>query len=85
LSPLKIRERTDKIKIIRLLFAIMLVFLPVEYCKGADSFSSSESLKQVYVVNYPLKYFTERIAQDKVAVLFPAPTDKDPAFWMPDT
>ncbi|MDY6857301.1 MAG: hypothetical protein SWO11_21880 [Thermodesulfobacteriota bacterium] len=28
--------------------------------------------------------FTERIAQDKVSVLFPAPYDEDPAFWMPD-
>jgi zinc transport system substrate-binding protein len=39
----------------------------------------------VYVVNYPLKYFTQRIAGDHVQVVFPAPPDEDPAFWKPDT
>jgi len=38
----------------------------------------------VYVVNYPLKYFTQRIAGDHVQVVFPAPPDEDPAFWKPD-
>lgn len=38
----------------------------------------------VYVVNYPLKYFVERIAWEHVTVVFPAPADEDPAFWMPD-
>ena len=38
----------------------------------------------VYVVNYPLKYFAERIGQAHVNVVFPAPADIDPAFWMPD-
>jgi zinc transport system substrate-binding protein len=37
----------------------------------------------VYVVNYPLKYFSERIGGDRVAVRFPAPPDVDPAFWNP--
>ena len=38
----------------------------------------------VYVVNYPLKYFAERIAGDHVRVVFPAPPDCDPAYWVPD-
>jgi zinc transport system substrate-binding protein len=38
----------------------------------------------VYVVNYPLKYFAERIGGPHVAVHFPAPPDEDPAYWMPD-
>lgn len=38
----------------------------------------------VYVVNYPLKYFAERIAGDHAKVVFPAPADEDPAYWMPD-
>lgn len=38
----------------------------------------------VYTVNYPLKYFAERIGGDAVAVTFPAPGDGDPAYWMPD-
>ena len=38
----------------------------------------------VYVVNYPLKYFAERIAGDHARVVFPAPPDCDPAYWVPD-
>ena len=38
----------------------------------------------VYVVNYPLKYFTQRIAGNHMQVVFPAPPDEDPAFWKPD-
>jgi ABC-type Zn uptake system ZnuABC Zn-binding protein ZnuA len=38
----------------------------------------------VYVVNYPLYYFTERVAGNHVEVAFPAPSDVDPAFWKPD-
>lgn len=41
------------------------------------------SLPQVYVANYPLKYFTERLAGQEVDVVFPAPKDQDPAFWQP--
>jgi zinc transport system substrate-binding protein len=38
----------------------------------------------VYVVNYPLQYFAERIGQAHVNVVFPAPADIDPAYWMPN-
>lgn len=38
---------------------------------------------KICVVNYPLKYFAERIGSDRVAVDFPAPSDGDPAFWTP--
>ena len=44
---------------------------------GADRLS-------VYVVNYPLKYFAERIAGEHATVILPVPAGKDPAFWMPD-
>ena len=37
----------------------------------------------VYVTNYPLKYFAERIGGEQVEVHFPAPPDEDPAYWMP--
>ena len=37
----------------------------------------------VYVVNYPLQYFAERIGGPDVRVVFPAPADGDPAFWKP--
>ena len=38
----------------------------------------------VYVVNYPLHYFAERIGGEQVNVVFPAPAGEDPAFWKPD-
>jgi len=38
----------------------------------------------IYVVNYPLKYFAERIGGDQVKVVFPAPADVDPAYWHPN-
>ena len=38
----------------------------------------------IYTVNYPLAYFAERIGGDLVEVVFPAPADKDPAYWSPD-
>ncbi len=37
----------------------------------------------IYTVNYPLKYFAERIGGDHVHVVFPAPPDEDPAYWRP--
>jgi putative ABC transport system permease protein len=39
---------------------------------------------RVAVVNYPLWYFTRRIAGDHVEMVFPIPRDEDPAFWKPD-
>ena len=38
----------------------------------------------VYVVNYPLQYFAERIGGEDVNISFPAPADVDPAYWSPD-
>ncbi len=38
----------------------------------------------IYTVNYPLKYFAERIAGEYAKVIFPAPKDGDPAYWIPD-
>lgn len=37
----------------------------------------------VYVVNYPLKYFAERIGNELVQVELPVPPGVDPAFWRP--
>ena len=46
--------------------------------------TESDAKSTVYVVNYPLQYFTERIGAEHVDVVFPAPADEDPAFWQPD-
>lgn len=48
------------------------------------AWAQSQAQPRVYVVNYPLQYFAERIAGDRVSVVFPAPPDEDPAFWKPD-
>jgi putative ABC transport system permease protein len=44
---------------------------------------ANDGKKQVAVVNYPLQYFTKRIAGDRVDIFFPVPQDEDPAFWKP--
>jgi ABC-type Zn uptake system ZnuABC Zn-binding protein ZnuA len=40
--------------------------------------------RRVAVVNYPLWYFTKRIAGAHVEIVFPIPRQEDPAFWKPD-
>jgi zinc transport system substrate-binding protein len=70
-------------------FALFLPLLLLAACKPApdvpDAASSAKSGKpQVYVANYPLKYFVERIGGDAIEVKFPAPGDEDPVFWQPD-
>ncbi len=68
-------------KIVGLLCTIIVVVcLPFISIAGSDP----SSKLTIYVVNYPLKYFAERIAGDKATVLFPAPSEGDPAYWMPD-
>ncbi|QSA98996.1 zinc ABC transporter substrate-binding protein [Methylococcus sp. EFPC2] len=39
---------------------------------------------KVFVSNYPLAYFAERIGGHRVAVSLPVPAGEDPAFWRPD-
>ncbi len=48
-----------------------------------DERSKSSGVPTVYVVNYPLEYFAERIGGDLVNVVLPAPADGDPAYWKP--
>ena len=49
-----------------------------------DSHADQSKLK-IFTVNYPLQYFAMRIAGPHATVVFPAPPDIDPAYWMPDT
>jgi zinc transport system substrate-binding protein len=44
---------------------------------------ASTAKLQIYVVNYPLQYFAQRIGGDQVRVEFPVPSAKDPAFFSP--
>jgi len=63
----------------RCIFAVMGCLLAL----SSPSLRAAEPLT-VYTVNYPLQYFTQRIAGDHARVVFPAPADVDPAFWMPE-
>jgi len=78
----KIQSPKSKIGTV-LFFTASAIFVIFAAISTAGS-SASDKLT-VYVVNYPLKYFAERIAGDHAKVVFPAPADVDPAFWMPDT
>ena len=42
-----------------------------------------DSRPLIYVTNYPLQYFAQRIGWDQVQVELPVPGDIDPAFWEP--
>jgi len=53
-------------------------------CSLYSNIGLTADVLKVAVVNYPLKYFTERIAGDAVDIIFPVPKNVDPAFWMPD-
>ena len=66
-------ERKTVILIISITFAL----LSIQKSLAAEQLT-------VYVVNYPLKYFDERIGGEYVDVVFPVPPDVDPVFWTPD-
>ena len=59
-------------------FALCLAFLFM----GA-TVNAADDLLNVYVVNYPLKYFAEQIGSLHVTVTLPAPADTDPVYWTP--
>jgi len=65
------------------LFRIMVVGVSSLFLFSSFGEAAKGKLS-VYVVNYPLHYFAERIGGKSVEVSFPAPRNLDPAFWMPD-
>ncbi len=52
--------------------------------KSAPAIPGESAPLSVYVVNYPLAYFAERIGGEHAAVVLPVPADVDPADWTPD-
>ena len=58
------------------IFLLLITFIP--------SLTLAGDKLTIYTVNYPLKYFAERIAGEHATVVFPAPADVDPAYWMPE-
>jgi zinc transport system substrate-binding protein len=57
---------------------------PADREPAASGPATGDRPLSVAVVNYPLAYFVERIGEADVEVLFPAPTDADPAYWSPE-
>jgi zinc transport system substrate-binding protein len=78
--------------IIRKVFFVVLISASVcclfscrEEPEREEQESEQAGKPKVYVVNYPLQYFADRIGGDLVDVRFPAPADEDPAYWQPDS
>jgi zinc transport system substrate-binding protein len=74
----------------RSLAALLFALVLIAGCAGTEDAETPGVLEReddgkllVYVVNYPLQYFAERIGGELVRVEFPAPADEDPAFWAP--
>ena len=69
-----------------LLFTLVLIVM-MNGCNESKEQTQTETRtsKEVYTVNYPIYYFTQRMAPKNVRVIFPVPNDVDPAFWQPDT
>jgi zinc transport system substrate-binding protein len=68
---------------IRLVPVLSLATLLFVSCSDQSSSpSSSSQAKGIFVSNYPLAYFAERLAGNAAPVIFPE-IDGDPAFWKP--
>jgi zinc transport system substrate-binding protein len=67
--------------------AILFVLFVLTSCGSKEKKDSSEenslNSKTLAVTNYPLYFFTQKIAGDEFNVLFPVPQDEDPAFFEP--
>jgi zinc transport system substrate-binding protein len=65
---------------------IVLGLMIILFCHLSLSPVGAEksNILNIYVVNYPLKYFAKRVAGEHAKVVFPAPPDADPAYWTPD-
>jgi len=59
-------------------------YITLLFVLASASLSIAADKLSIYTVNYPLAYFAERIGDDQVEVVLPAPADVDPAYWMPD-
>ena len=67
--------------------ATFLILLVISSCGSSDKKDKSDersvNSRTLAVTNYPLYFFTQKIAGDEVDILFPVPQDEDPAFFEP--
>jgi zinc transport system substrate-binding protein len=61
-----------------------MAMIPFAASQGLCGRNQKPDLLSIYVVNYPLKYFAQRIGGDYVEVVLPVPAGTDPAYWIPD-
>jgi zinc transport system substrate-binding protein len=66
------------------LCSVWIVTVLAAFPHWANGGNAKSEILTIYVVNYPLKYFAERIAGGHAKVEFPCPSDEDPAYWKPD-
>ncbi len=67
-------------------FIIISIVLGLSACNApAEQASSAEESKKgvVYVSNYPLYFFAQRIGGEKIDIHFPTASAGDPAYWKP--
>jgi len=68
---------------------LLLLILILAGCNSSDTGRQADEAEQtdrlpvVYVSNYLLEYFAQRIAGPVVEIRFPAATSSDPAYWSP--
>jgi zinc transport system substrate-binding protein len=65
-------------------FRVILLFFGVFFTHNNLLKAAEQTPLNIYVVNYPLKYFTQTIADQHATVTLPIPSDIDPAFWSPE-
>ena len=53
-------------------------------CSSSSRDPQKSGKPVIATVNYPLKYFAERIGGDLIEVKFSVPKEEDPDFWKPD-
>jgi len=70
-------------KALRMLTVVVVTLSIVVVCSSHSTAAAGGRLK-VYVVNYPLQYFAERVGGERTEVVLPAPAEGDPAYWNPD-
>ncbi len=71
-----------KTEISKFVVTIMVLAIVAGFTASATAKAADTPLS-VYVVNYPLQYFSQRIGGPDVRVTFPAPADGAPAVWKP--
>jgi zinc transport system substrate-binding protein len=70
--------KDGRLRCLQLFLWIALIWVGGAYPAAADR------PLNVYVVNYPLQYFAQRIGGDDVKTTLPVPENVDPVYWTPE-